>query len=288
MGKAYRPLSLDEALEITEKQNALPLAGGTDLMVQHRNWSGLPPCIERPVMFIGHLSELQGVRVEGNVLVIGSGFTLSAILENELLPSLLKEAVRSIGGPAIRSRATLGGNICNASPAADTLPPLYVLGADVVLQHQKGARIVPIESFIQGPGKTCLKRGELLTAVRIPVGEPGITFFRKVGTRASNALSKLSLAAAASTEKGMVKDVRLAIGAVAPTVVRSTNAEGLMRGKTPSQIRGELYRILEAYNRVIDPIDDQRSSSLYRLKASFRLILSFIGTVLLPAVEERT
>ena len=286
MGKAYRPLSLDEALEIAEKQNALPLAGGTDLMVQHRNWSGLPPRIERPVMFIGHLSEFHVVRVEVDRLVIGSGSTFAAILENELLPSLLKGAVRSIGGPAIRNRATLGGNICNASPAADSLPPLYVLGADVVLQHQKGARTVPIESFIQGPGKTCLKRGELLSAVRIPVGEPGITFFRKVGTRASNALSKLSLAAAASTENGMVKDVRLALGAVAPTVVRSTEAENLMRGKTPSEIRGGLYRILEAYNRVLDPIDDQRSSSLYRLKASFRLILSFIGTVLLPAVEE--
>ena len=107
-----------------------------------------------------------------------------------------------------------------------------------------------------------------------------------MGTRASNALSKLSIAAAASTEKGVVKDVRLALGAVAPTVVTSTDAENLMRNKTASEIRGELYRILDAYNSKLDPIDDQRSSSLYRLKASFRLILFFIGTVLLPAVEQ--
>jgi len=286
MGEAYRPLSLDEALEIAETKNALPLAGGTDLMVQHRNWYGLPPRIERPVMFIGHLSELQGVHVEGDNLLIGSGTSLAYILESKQISLLLKQAVRSIGGPAIRSRASLGGNVCNASPAADTLPPLYVLGAELLLQHQKGERTVPIKSFIQGPGKTSLKRGEILTAVRIPVKEPEITFFRKVGTRASNALSKLSIAAAASTEKGVVKDVRLALGAVAPTVVRSTEAENLMRGKTPSEIRGGLYRILEAYNRVLDPIDDQRSSSLYRLKASFRLILFFIGTVLLPAVEQ--
>ena len=288
MGKAYRPLSLDEALKIAEEQNVLPLAGGTDLMVQHRNWTGLPPRIKVPVMFIGHLSELQGIAVDGSATVISSGTSLAAILQNDHVPSLLKEAVRSIGGPAIRSRATLGGNICNASPAADTLPPLYVLGADVVLQHQRGERTLPIESFIQGPGKTGLKSGELLTEVRIPAGEPGVTFFRKVGTRASNALSKLSIAAAAETERGVVKNVRLALGAVAPTVVRSADAENLMQGKTAVEIRGGLYRILEAYNRVLDPIDDQRSSSLYRLKASFRLILSFIGTVLLPAVEQST
>ncbi len=288
MGEAYRPLSLDEALEIAEEQNALPLAGGTDLMVQSRNWSGLPPHIERPVVFIGHLHELQEVTVEQEALVIGAGCTLSSILEDERMPALLREAVHSIGSSSIRSRATIGGNICNASPAADSLPALYVLGAEVELTGKKGTRTMPIEAFIEGPGKTCLKKGELLIAIKIPVGEHNITFFKKVGTRASNALAKLSLAAVARTENAVVKDVRLALGAVAPTVVRSTEAEELMRDKTPGEIRGELYRILEAYNRVLDPIDDQRSTSVYRLKASFRLILSFIGTVLLPDMEKKT
>jgi CO/xanthine dehydrogenase FAD-binding subunit len=309
MGKAYRPLNILEALEIAEEHNALPLAGGTDLMVQHRSWSGLPPLIDRPVVFIGHLRELQEVALEQDALVIGAGCTLSSLLEDERMPALLREAVHSIGGPSIRSRATIGGNICNASPAADSLPALYVLGAEMMSTCRRGTadargqrggkggafltsgecetRTIPIEAFIEGPGKTCLRRGELLTAVRIPVSEYNITFFKKVGTRASNALAKLSLAAVARTENAAVKDVRLALGAVAPTVARSTEAEELIRNKTPSEIRGELYRILEAYNRVLDPIDDQRSSSVYRLKASFRLILSFIGTVLLPDLEKK-
>ena len=287
MGEAYRPLSLDEALEIAEEKSALPLAGGTDLMVQRRSWSGLPPHIDRPVVFIGHLHELQEVTVEQDALVIGAGCTLSSILEDERMPSLLREAVHSIGGPSIRSRATIGGNICNASPAADSLPALYVLGAEVVLTGRKmGTTTMPIEAFIEGPGKTCLKKGELLTAIKIPAGKHNITFFKKVGTRASSALAKLSLAAVARTENGAVKDIRLALGAVAPTVVSSTEAEELMRDKTPGEIRGELYRILKAYNTVLDPIDDQRSTSVYRLKASFRLILSFIGTVLLPDMEK--
>ena len=288
MDKAYRPLNLDEALEMAETEAALPLAGGTDLMVQHRRWSGLPPDMKRPVMFIGHLKELQEVHSESDGLVIGSGTTLAAILRNERIPSLLKEAVRSIGGPAIRSRATLGGNICNASPAADTLPPLYVLGAELVLRRKNETRTVPVASFVQGPGKTMLKKGELLTEIRLPAAEPAITFYRKVGTRSSNALSKLSIAAAADSEEDVVTDVGIAIGAVAPTVVCSPDAENLMRGRTAAEIRGELYRILEAYNSKLEPIDDQRSSSLYRLKASFRLILSFIGKVLLPALESNT
>jgi CO/xanthine dehydrogenase FAD-binding subunit len=163
-----------------------------------------------------------------------------------------------------------------------------VLGAHLVLRSKTGERNLPAESFIQGPGQTVLGKGELLTAVSIPAEGPDIDFFRKVGTRASNALSKLSIAATASVGQGMVKEVRLALGAVAPTVVRSAEAEELMTGKTASQIRRDLYRILDAYNGMIHPIDDQRSSSLYRLKASFRLILSFIGTVLLPAVEQQT
>ncbi len=286
MGEAYRPLNLAEAIGIVKRQDAVPLAGGTDLMVQHRSWSGLPPRFERPVVFISHLDELRDIKTDGDSVTIGASCTLTSILQDERVPDLLRTAVHSIAGPSIRNRATIGGNICNASPAADSLPALYVLGAEVVLMGEMGARTISIEEFIEGPGKTCLQKGELLTAVKVPARNHDVTFFKKVGTRASSALAKLSLAAVASTEKGTVKEVRLALGAVAPTVIRSAEAEKLMSGKTAEEIKGELYRILNAYNKVLEPIDDQRSTSVYRLKASFRLVLYFIGTVLLPEIEK--
>jgi CO/xanthine dehydrogenase FAD-binding subunit len=237
-------------------------------------------------VFIGHLDELREVAVEEDAVSVGASCTLSSILEDERVPPLLRTAIRSIAGPSIRNRATIGGNICNASPAADSLPALSVLGAEVVLRCREGTRTLPIDAFIVGPGETCLRRGELLTAVRVPVNGQDISFFRKVGTRAAYSCAKLSLAGVAQIGEGKVRAVRLALGSVAPTVVRSAEAEELMRDKTPGEIRGELYQILKAYNDVIDPIDDQRSTSAYRLKASFRLILYFIGRVLLPHIEK--
>jgi CO/xanthine dehydrogenase FAD-binding subunit len=286
MGEAYRPVSLHEALEMLDRHGALPLAGGTDLMVRYRNWPGLSPLFERPVVFTGQIEELQGIRREGDWLAIGASATLSSILEDEAVPPLLRRAVRSIAGPGIRNRATIGGNICNASPAADSLPALYVLNAELVLSSMSGTRNLPIGEFVTGPGETALEPGELLTAVRIPAQVPDIVFFRKVGTRAAYSCAKLSIAGTASVEEGRAVDVHLALGAVAPTVVRFAEVEDLMEGKTAAEIRAQLTRILRLYNAVLDPIDDQRSTASYRRKAAFRLILYFIEAVLIPQVED--
>lgn len=285
MEVAYKPASLEEALNIVEERNAIPLAGGTDLMVHRRSWSGLPPRFEHPVVFIGHLDALIGIELEDGILSIGAANTLTSILEHREIPPLFRASIRQIAGPAIRNRATIGGNICNASPAADTLPAFYVLGAEAVLVSTAGTRVVPIEKFIEGPGKTCLRRGELLSRIRVPADQHEIWFFRKVGTRAAYSCSKLSLAAVAHTEKGLAAEVRLALGSIAPTVIRSREAEAFMRAKTAGEIDTHLPRILEYYDSLIDPIDDQRSSAAYRRDASLRLVRYFIRNILLPHIE---
>jgi CO/xanthine dehydrogenase FAD-binding subunit len=285
MDEAYRPVSLDQALDMLDKERAVPLAGGTDLMVRNRSWSGLAPRFERPVVFTGHLEELQEIRREGNFLSIGASATLSSILDDGNVPPLLRRAVASIAGPGIRNRATIGGNICNASPAADSLPALYVLNAEVVLSSLLGTRELPIGEFIRGPGETALEPGELLTAVRIPADRPPINFFKKVGTRAAYSCAKLSIAGTAAAAGGKAHDVRLALGAVAPAVVRFAEVENLMEGKKAAEIRALLSRILGLYNAVLDPIDDQRSTAAYRRKAAFRLILYFIEAVLIPGID---
>ena len=151
MVKAYRPLSLEEALLIASRQIVTPLAGGTDLMVHHRTWSGLPPRFENPVLLIGHLEELKGLRKGKAMLRIGASSTLSMLMESGDVPPLLRACIRQIAGPSIRNRATIGGNVCNASPAADSMPALYVLNARALLAGKGGTRTVSIQELVEGP-----------------------------------------------------------------------------------------------------------------------------------------
>jgi CO/xanthine dehydrogenase FAD-binding subunit len=282
VAEAYRPVSLGEALEILKDGNIIPLAGGTDLMVHRRVWSGVTPNFSCPVIFIGYLDELRGVEVERDAIAIGASSTLSSLLECEDLPELLHDAIADIAGPSIRNRATIGGNICNASPAADSLPALYALEAEVVLEHAGGTRSLPIDEFIKGPGETCLVRGEILTSIRVPKKKFELSLFRKLGTRRAYSCAKLSLGGAASTEGERVSDVRLALGSVAPTIVRSKEAEASLLGKTGKEISDGITDILGYYDALVSPIDDQRSTSAYRRKVSLRLIRYFLEDVLLP------
>jgi CO/xanthine dehydrogenase FAD-binding subunit len=275
-------VSLNEALEILKHEEAVALAGGTDLMVHSRTWSGMVPKFESPVMFIGHLDELRGVESDRDSYIIGASSTLSSLLEYGELPDLLHRAVSAIAGPSIRNRATIGGNICNASPAADSLPALYVLDAEVVLSRAGGTRSLPIEEFINGPGTTCLKRDEILSRIRIPKKRFDVALFRKLGTRRAYSCAKVSLAGAASFEGERVNDVRLALGSVAPIIVRSRDAEAMLRGRTAPEIAGLLPGFLSSYDSLLCPIDDQRSTGVYRRKVSLRLVRHFIDHILPP------
>ncbi|MGE5581809.1 MAG: FAD binding domain-containing protein [Bacillota bacterium] len=274
----FTPTNLAEALQIRREHPAIPLAGGTDLLVKKRSWSGTLPRFEQPVIYIGNVPEFKTIHViNDSILTIGAAVTLSEVLENQAIPEILKRAVAETASPAIRNAGTLGGNICNASPAADTLPPLYALGAAVLLANASGSRELPIFEFIKGPGLTVLKNDELLVAVNIPLVNYQVIHYQKVGTRKADGLSKVSFAGLAGIEGGTLQDLRIALGAVAPTVVRSREAENLLKGRKINELSGLVAEITEFYARLIRPIDDQRSSAAYRKMVSLCLIEYFIA-----------
>ena len=174
--------------------------------------------------------------------------------------------------------ATLGGNICNSSPAGDSLPLLYALDAELLIASGCRRIELPIEAFINGPGKNCLKPGELLAAVRIPSKSFHRILYKKVATRNATALSKLSFIGLAEVDEGELRDLRMAFGAVGPTVIRSRDLEqdvlqGIQEGRL---LLGE---VLQEYSRLIRPIDDQRSTAVYRKTTALRLAQNFLGTL---------
>jgi CO/xanthine dehydrogenase FAD-binding subunit len=282
MVTAYRPRNLEEALSSMQKPRATPLAGGTDLMVRHRNWPGLPPRFEGPLVFIGHLDEIKGIDEGRNTITIGSACTLTSILQNKEVPQILRTVVALIASPSIRNRGTIGGNICNGSPAGDTLPTLYALDAILLLQREGETRKLPIADFISGPGETVLRDGELLTGIILPKKEFDLTVYRKIGTRAAYSCSKLSLIGLVKYNRVRVSDVRIALGAVAPTVLRSQSIEERMVGKTVGEIEGMIPEITQLYAAKLKPIDDQRSTACYRSGISIRLLRHFLQTMLIP------
>jgi CO/xanthine dehydrogenase FAD-binding subunit len=158
---------------------------------------------------------------------------------------------------------------------------LYVLDAQLVLESTDGARTVAIEEFITGPGRTDLGAAELLTDIIIPEPRNNVQLFKKVGTRKANALSKLALAADGRVVNGTVEQVRMAVNAVAPTVVRSRELEERITNLSAAEARGKIDELLEGYAELIRPIDDQRSNARYRKRVALNLLRHFLSEHLL-------
>jgi len=280
MVDSYRPKDLKEALSIRANHGSTPLAGGTDLMVRYKSWAGTTPLFTNSIMFVGHLTEMKYIKKvngnEGGDLIVGGAATLTMVVEHPDTPSVLKDSVLSIAAPAIRNNATLAGNICNASPAGDSICALYALDAVIVLEKNNGRREVPIEEFITGPGRTVLESDELVTAIKIPLRASSVNDFTKVGTRKANALSKLSFTGISDFKNGRIDSIALAFGAVGPTVVRSVELEKQLKGLSGSELKSKIPGILADYGTIIVPIDDQRSSAEYRKKVAINLLEKYL------------
>jgi CO/xanthine dehydrogenase FAD-binding subunit len=286
--EALHPATLEEALELRARLGAIPFAGGTDLMVKLRRGAGALPDFRRPVLFLDRCAELSRIVLADGAFELGAMVTLREIAEGGLVHPALRQAVLEMGAPALRSVATLGGNICNASPAGDTLPFLYAFETRVRLVSRSGTRIVSIDQFITGPGRTLLGNDELLLSVLIPGWRPSAALWRKVGTRRANALTKVSIAAFADRADGSpgggnapgapgtVARARIALGAVAPTVVRLREAEKLLEGAGPLEIARRSGRIRDAARAAVRPIGDQRSTAEYRREVAVNLVGSFV------------
>jgi CO/xanthine dehydrogenase FAD-binding subunit len=272
-----RPRSAAEALRLLAgAPGALPLAGGTDLMVAW-NAGDLNGRSFVDLTALGW-SRIRAVR---GGLAIGALATHTDLIRNAAvrrrLP-LLADACATVGGAQIQNRGTLGGNIANASPAGDTFPPLAVYEAVVRVVSRDGRRAVPFLDVFAGPKKTTLAPGELIEAVEVPfpARSPTRQLFRKVGTRAAQAISKTVAAGLLWLRRdGTVEELRFALGSMAPTVRRLRAAEAFVAGKrpTPDVVR-EAGRLL-AHD--VAPIDDVRSTAEYRLEVSRNLLVSFLG-----------
>lgn len=276
MVEGYYPGTFREALEILKEKDVIIYSGGTDLMVRNKNTASLLPKFNKDLLYIGNLERLKEVKKSPSAVEIGTACTLSSLLREKEVPEILKEAIRQIASPAIRNMGTIGGNICNASPAGDTLPILYALDAKLKLTSESSSREVNIEDFILGPRKIDLNKDELLESIIIPKLEFNKTYYEKVGARKASAISKLSFVGLAKIEDKKIIDIRIALGSVSATVVRIKDAEKLILGHDLNEIEGKLDEIIKVYSEKVTPINDQRSTAAYRKKVALRLIQYFL------------
>jgi CO/xanthine dehydrogenase FAD-binding subunit len=250
-----------------------PFAGGTDLMVLLE--AGKLP--HRKFLSIWKLPELRGISVTPAHVTLNALTTYSEIRRHELLARefpLLCRAAAETGSVATQNRGTLGGNIANASPAADSPPALLVYDAELEILSASGARWVPYHGFWKGYKQIAMRGDELIRAIRVPRNHSlSKQFYRKVGTRRAQAISKVCFAGAAQMDAGRVVDVRIALGSVAPTVLRATETEKILRGEKPGP--AALRAAQETLAREIAPIDDIRSTARYRLRVAQNLLAEF-------------
>ncbi len=261
----WRPQTLPEALALLADKapDVKPLAGGTNVLVDLRDAAHVPHAL----LDLGKLRELRGLEKQDGHIVIGGGTTLSELLIHPVIAehgSVLRDAAAVFANPLVRNRATVAGNLVDASPAADTAPPLLALGAEVQLTSRTGSRWVPLEDFMVGVRKTLRRPDELLVAVRWPVPAAECRgAYSKFGLRRADAISVLSAAVMVERdEAGHCRGARIALGAVAPRPFRVHAAEDRLKGRALST-----EAIAEAAHLAAEaarPIDDIRGSAVYR------------------------
>ena len=254
--------TLTEALEVISRLGDVKvLAGGTDLVVDLKIGRYKP----KNIVDISGIKELNYIRDEGHEIRIGALTKLQEIAESPIIRSkapVLAKAANEMASWQVRNIATIGGNLCNASPAADTAPPLLALGAKLRLVSQEGEREVPITEFFKGPRKTELRNGEILKEIVIPYNEGSGQYYIKLGRRSAFTLSIVSVATVVKVSAGKFSDVRIALNAVAPTPVRAKKAEEFLKGKEVNL--GNIDEAAKLVLEHISPITDVRASAEYR------------------------
>jgi CO/xanthine dehydrogenase FAD-binding subunit len=271
------PGSLSEALALLAREPGVwqPFAGGTDLMVlleagklSHKRY-----------LSVAKLDDLQGIEVTAADVTLGALTTYTEIQNHPVLRAefpLLCSAAHETGSVATQNRGTLGGNIVNASPAADSPPALLVYDAEIELISQRSVRWLTYHGFHTGYKKMQLASDELLRAIRLPRrATKWRQYYRKVGTRKAQAISKVCFAGAALVENATIHDVRIALGSVAPIVLRMVKTEDALRGSsvTPAGVAAAK----EILSHEIAPIDDIRSTARYRLRVAQNLLEEFLS-----------
>ena len=278
----HAPTSLPEALERLRGGGATILAGGTDLMPQsHAGRVKMGPALVN----VRRVPELAGIRVEDGALRLGALSTMSEILRSAFVREyapVLAEACDHFASDQIRNAATIGGNVCNASPAGDTLVPLLVLDAEAELASKPDGEVklrrVPLSAFFTGPGRTVRARDELLCAIRVPLPKPGfVARFVKFGTRPALDISAVAIGIGGVRSGRSLAGARVAFGAVAPTPMRAKATEAALEGTILDD--AGIARVAAVARDEVRPIDDVRASAWYRKELVSNLTRRVLGDV---------
>ena len=272
MVKVIRPLDLDEALDCLSQKKMIVFAGGTDLMIRYRALAGSLPDWPQDVLYIADLDALKTIAIDHETISIGSCVTISEILNHPMIPKIIKRPLMEIGSLPIRNSATLGGNLCNASPAGDALTMLVALDAVVVTRSKQwGEKTRPVSDFIIGPKQTRLKEDELVIRIIIPNEHFRVLYYKKVGARNANAITKLSIYALAKDRE--LTDLRIAFGAMGPKIIRDRACEMALIQAEPNE---RIALSLQRYGDLLTPIDDVRSTKGYRKQVALNLLKDFM------------
>lgn len=267
------PRSLDQAIALLPQWK--PFAGGTDLMVLYEAGR----LAETRLVNIWPLRELRGIEVAADHVTLGALTTYTDVQRSDVLRRefpMLCQAAAETGGIAIQNRGTLGGNIVNGSPAADSPPALLAYDAEVEVTSARGSRWIAYDRFHTGYKHMDLHPDELLTRIRLPRhGGNAVHYYRKVGTRKAQAISKICFAVYAHRDGDLLRGVRIALGSVAPTVIRCVRAESVAEGQPRSRDLIEAAR--RAILEDISPIDDIRSTVEYRSRVTANLVAEFLA-----------
>lgn len=267
MVTSYIPSDLAEALAIRAREPVTLYGGGTDLMIEAPD--------DASYLFLGKLPELRGIRDDDSYIRIGSECTFTEIIENSLTPAILREAASGIGGPAIRNLGTIGGNIGNGSPKADSVLILFAANASVVLKSEKGDRTVPVRDFYLGKRKIDLKNDEIIAEVLLP--RFGLTnySYTKIGARKAQAISRVAFAGILDLENGRIKNCSVAFGAVSDKVVCCPDIDAMLIGLTLADASAKKTAYLAAFDQAIVPIAG-RISAEYRKTVCMNLLKDFL------------
>ncbi len=266
----HRPTSLRDALDARAKGGLRVLAGGTDIFpaTDGRDLAG-------DILDLSAVTDLGGISATPDGWRIGASCVWREVIAADLPPAFgaLKQAARQVGSVQIQNRATVAGNLCNASPAADGVPPLLVLDAMVELASSRQTRLLPLEDFITGPRRTALLPDEIMLAIHIPQSASrGIAAFSKLGARAYLVISIAMVAVKLELKGGLVRAARVAVGACSPVARRLTGFEAALVGCAPQTPSAWMADLRDDIAATLSPIDDIRASGGYRAGAVAELV----------------
>ena len=277
---SYIPIDLKDCLDALATEDYWLFAGGTDLMIRKRQWHGASRRFNKPVMFINDLKALNGITADEEYIYIKACNSLLEVYNSPLVPEILKKAVITMANPAIRNMATIGGNIANAAKVGDTLPVLFLLDAKLELRSKNDRRIEKISDFIKGKYQTDLRSGELLYQIIIPNKNYQVSYFNKLGTRHGDILSKLSVSSVLTIEDNIIKDFRVAFGAINDKPLRDRFIEEKIINKDISQGQSLIYTLIEDYRLLLHGETDKRSTRRYREETAIKILHNYLKEAL--------